>query len=101
MDGTVGLRRFAERIGVVDAAADDARRERIEQRRRRFLQRRARGEIMHVPLELIASVADGQTPISESVVSMGSVEARPAARRREVRIPVKWIALSGDVDHVP
>jgi hypothetical protein len=33
--------------------------------------------------ELIASVADGQTPVTESIVSMASVEARPPARRRE------------------
>jgi DNA-binding transcriptional MerR regulator len=35
-----------------------------------------------IPPELIASVADGQTPVTENIVSMVSVEARPLARRR-------------------
>ena len=35
-----------------------------------------------IPPELIASVADEQTPVTESIVSMASVEARPPARRR-------------------
>jgi hypothetical protein len=36
-----------------------------------------------IPAELIARVADGQTPVTEGIVSMASVEARPPARRRE------------------
>ena len=36
-----------------------------------------------IPPELIASVADGQTLVTESIVSMALVEARPPARRRE------------------
>lgn len=35
-----------------------------------------------VPPELIASVADGQTPVTENIVSKVSVEERPLVRRR-------------------
>lgn len=45
-----------------------------------------------IPAALIASVADGQTPVSEDIVSKPPVAVRPPARRRAA-IEARWAAM--------
>ncbi|GMQ74854.1 MAG: hypothetical protein BMS9Abin01_0094 [Gammaproteobacteria bacterium] len=50
-----------------------------------------RGIFERIPAELIASVADGQTPVTEGIVSRPSIAARRPARRRAT-IEARWAA---------